>query len=142
VLTARVRGRAAWRTLYRVIDEVISKVAENLRPRTLEITQDLHRRILSDIPELRGDERIVGLLNASIDENVAAALHLLQHGFSLDHIQTSSATLEVLLARQEYPPRVATGEPAFGVEGWRSGRGDGRAVDHPVRRGRSHRHDV
>jgi PucR C-terminal helix-turn-helix domain/GGDEF-like domain len=89
-----VHRLAARRSVYRVIDEVISKVAERLRPRSLEITQDLHRRILGDIPELRGDERIVGLLDASIDENVAAILHVLQHEYNLDHIQTPLAALE------------------------------------------------
>jgi hypothetical protein len=77
-----------------MIDDVISKVAENLRPRTLEITEELHRKILNDIPDLRGDDRILGLLNASIDENVAAALHLLQHEFSLEHVQAPFAALE------------------------------------------------
>jgi hypothetical protein len=90
-----------------MVDEVISKVAENLRPRTLQMTEEIHRRIVADIPDLRGDDRILSLLGASVDENVAACLHLLQLEFNVDRIQAPSAALEYTRRLAQHGVRIS-----------------------------------
>jgi hypothetical protein len=90
-----------------MFEEVISKVAENLRPRTLQITEEIQRRIVADIPELRGEDRILGLLGASIDENVGACLHLLQLEFNVDRIQAPSAALEYTRRLAQHGVRIS-----------------------------------
>src|SRR5205823_868037 len=58
-------------------------VAGALAPRTDEISTDVYQLIVDEIPELRTDIRVLALLSASVAENVATVLHVLQHGIEV-----------------------------------------------------------
>ena len=54
-----------------------------LRP-VVEMSADIYRLIVREIPDLRDDKRVLELLEASIAGNVATMLHILQHGIDLE----------------------------------------------------------
>src|SRR5215469_2355484 len=72
----------------------IPEVGGALVPRTAEISADIYRLIVEEIPQLRGDERVLKLLEASVGENVAAMLHIIQHGIDLENVHAPAAAGE------------------------------------------------
>ena len=77
-----------------------SAVAGALTPRTAEISADIYGLIVREIAQLRGDGRILSLLEASVGENVATLLHVLQHGIIIENVRAPAAA-------QEYARRLA-----------------------------------
>ncbi len=77
-----------------------AEVGGALVPRTTEISADIYQLILREIPQLRGDARVMKLLEASVGENVATMLHMLQHGIDLDNVHAP-------MAAEEYARRLA-----------------------------------
>jgi hypothetical protein len=75
-------------------------VAGALAPRTDEISADVCQLIVAEIPELRTDTRVIALLAASVGENVATVLHVLQHGIDVGEVRAPAAA-------QEYARRLA-----------------------------------
>jgi PucR C-terminal helix-turn-helix domain/GGDEF-like domain len=65
-----------------------------------ELSADVYDLIVQEIPELRGDNRILGLLEASVGENVATVLHVIQHDIDLDKVRAPAAA-------EEYARRLA-----------------------------------
>ena len=55
---------------------------------------------MRDIPQLRDDKRVLTLLEASVGENVATILHVIQHGIDLDKVHAPAAA-------EEYARRLA-----------------------------------
>ena len=67
---------------------------------------DIYGLIVREIPQLRGDKRVLTLLEASVWENVATMLHIIQHGIELENVHAPSAA-------EEYARRLAQrGVPA------------------------------
>jgi DNA-binding PucR family transcriptional regulator len=77
-----------------------AEVAGALAPHTAELSVDIYQLIVRDIPQLRSDHRILALLEASVAENVATVLHILQHGIDLDIVHAPAAA-------EEYARRLA-----------------------------------
>ncbi len=77
-----------------------SDVAGVLTPRTAEISADIYGLIVREIPQLRGDGRVLSLLEASVGENVTTLLHVLQHGIVMENVRAPAAA-------QEYARRLA-----------------------------------
>jgi DNA-binding PucR family transcriptional regulator len=75
-------------------------VAGALVPHTAELSADLYQLIVREIPQLRADSRVLALLEASVAENVATVLHILQHGIDLDRVHAPAAA-------EEYARRLA-----------------------------------
>jgi hypothetical protein len=75
-------------------------VSGALASRTAEISADIYDLIVREIPQLRSDQRVLDLLDASVGENVAAVLHILQHGIDLKNVHAP-------LAAEEYARRLA-----------------------------------
>ncbi|HTU08555.1 MAG TPA: helix-turn-helix domain-containing protein [Trebonia sp.] len=71
-----------------------------LVPRTAEMSDDIYRLIVREIPQLRGDKRVLMLLEASVGENVATMLHILQHGIDMKKVHAPAAA-------EEYARRLA-----------------------------------
>ena len=71
-----------------------AEVGDALIPRTAEISADIYRLILHEIPQLRGDAQVLKLLRASVDENVATMLHVIQHGIDLENVHAPAAAGE------------------------------------------------
>jgi len=70
------------------------------------MSADIYGLIVREIPQLRGDKRVLTLLEASVGENVATLLHVIQHGIDLENVHTPAAA-------EEYARRLAQrGVPA------------------------------
>lgn len=74
--------------------ERIAAVAAALNGQLSSLTLEIRDRLASDIEPLRGDERLVQLLGASIEGNVDTILHVLQHGIDVDRLEVPSAAME------------------------------------------------
>ena len=77
-----------------------AEVAAALSPRVAEISADVYDLIVREIPQLRADSRVLALLEASVAENVATALHILQHDIDVAKVHAPAAA-------QEYARRLA-----------------------------------
>jgi DNA-binding PucR family transcriptional regulator len=77
-----------------------SDVSGALTPRAAEISADIYQLIVREIPQLRGDGRVMALLEASVGENVTTALHVMQHGIDLENVHSPAAA-------EEYARRLA-----------------------------------
>jgi DNA-binding PucR family transcriptional regulator len=75
-------------------DELLAAVAGSLGRRLSEITQDVTEHLAVVIEDLRGDTAIVGVLRASVTENIAAVIHVLEHGMPLDNLEAPPAAIE------------------------------------------------
>ena len=82
------------------VAQCASDVSSVLTPRTAEIAADVYGLIVRDIPQLRSDKPVLSLLEASVAENVATMLHVLQHDIDLDKVHAPAAA-------QEYARRLA-----------------------------------
>jgi DNA-binding PucR family transcriptional regulator len=71
-----------------------SEVAGALAPRTAEVSADVYDLIVRQIPQLRSDSRVLALLEASVGENVATVLNILQHGIDVEQVHTPAAAAE------------------------------------------------
>ncbi len=80
--------------------ESASDVSGALAPRAAEISADIYQLIVRDISQLRGDRRVLTLLEASVGENVATMLHVIQHGIDLEKVHAPAAA-------EEYARRLA-----------------------------------
>ena len=61
---------------------------------------DIYRLIVREIPHLHNDKLMLTLLEASVAENVATVLHILQHGIDLEKVHAPAAA-------EEYARRLA-----------------------------------
>ena len=75
-------------------DELLAAVAASLRDRLAEITEDVTERLAAAIEELQGDTAILGVLRASVTENITAILHVFEHGMPVDTIEAPPAAIE------------------------------------------------
>jgi len=76
------------------VDEFIACVGAVLAPRVAEVIGDLLAVYDAEIPELRGDDRLVGLLAASIEENCSTGLHMFQHRIDMAYAEAPPAAVE------------------------------------------------
>jgi DNA-binding PucR family transcriptional regulator len=80
--------------------ESVAEVCKALVPRTVDMSADIYHLIVRDIPQLRSDKRVLELLEASVAENVATVLHILQHDIDLEKVHAPAAA-------EEYARRLA-----------------------------------
>jgi hypothetical protein len=66
----------------------------------MEMSADVYQLIVREIPQLRSDQRILELLEASVAENVTTVLHILQHGIDMEKVHAPEAA-------EEYARRLA-----------------------------------
>jgi DNA-binding PucR family transcriptional regulator len=76
------------------VDRELSAVGAAASQRLLELTHDIWRLLTGDIPELRGDELLEKLLDASIEENVATLLHVFEHRMNPESVDAPAAAVE------------------------------------------------
>jgi hypothetical protein len=70
------------------------------------MSAEIYGLIVQEIPQLRGDKRVLALLEASVGENVATVLHVIQHGIELENVHAPASA-------EEYARRLAQrGVPA------------------------------
>jgi len=80
--------------------ESVSVVATALVPREAQISADVYQLIVREIPQLGRDQRIQAVLQASVAENIATLLHILQHNIDLEKVHAPAAA-------EEYARRLA-----------------------------------
>lgn len=87
------------------VDRVLAGVGRAAGVRLFEITHEIWRLLTGDIPELRGDDTVEKLLDASVEENVAALLHVFEHGTMPDLVDAPPAAMEYArrLAQRDVP---------------------------------------
>jgi hypothetical protein len=74
--------------------ESAAAVSAALDPRAAEMSADIYGLIVAEIPQLRGDQRVLALLESSVAENVATVLHVLRHGIDLEKVRSPAAAAE------------------------------------------------
>jgi len=76
------------------VAQTASEVSGALTPRTAEISADIYDLLVRQIPQLRSDHRVLTLLEASVGENVATLLHVIQHDISTEAVHAPAAARE------------------------------------------------
>lgn len=76
------------------VAQLVASVGAALNADLAGLTLLIHRRLSTEIEELKGDERILQLLASSIEGNVDTILHMFQHGIDIERVEPPSAALE------------------------------------------------
>jgi len=76
------------------IDRRLSAAASAVNARLVEISHDVHKQLVRNIPQLKGDDQVVNLLAASVEGNVTTLLHILEHGIVPESLEAPAAALE------------------------------------------------
>jgi DNA-binding PucR family transcriptional regulator len=74
--------------------EGVASVAAALAERLSAISEDVQRVIEREIPALRDDQRIVGMLEASVAENISTIVHALRYGIDTTDIEAPTSAIE------------------------------------------------
>jgi DNA-binding PucR family transcriptional regulator len=74
--------------------ELVAAVGMELNLRLTEVTQDLLDRLVSEVPEIAADDRLVQLMSASIEANVDTIVHMLRHSIDVERTVAPSAAIE------------------------------------------------
>jgi DNA-binding PucR family transcriptional regulator len=76
------------------VDRVVAEIGSRLNDRLAAVSGFIRGSLEEEIPELRGDARIVELLGASVEGNVDTVLHALQHDIAVQRVEAPTAALE------------------------------------------------
>lgn len=77
-----------------LVDQYVVAVASTLNSQLGDVTRSIRTLLADRIEELRGDQRIIELLGASIEGNVETILHILQHDIEAQHVDPPAAAVE------------------------------------------------
>jgi DNA-binding PucR family transcriptional regulator len=76
------------------VAQLVASVGAALNADLAGLTLLIHRRLSTEIEELKGDERILQLLASSVEGNVDTILHMFQHGIDIERVEPPTAALE------------------------------------------------
>ena len=76
------------------VRSLIAATAERIHKRLAEVSSFIRDSLEDQIPELRGDARIIELLDASVEGNVETLLHALRHDIAVERVEAPTAALE------------------------------------------------
>src|ERR1700693_16706 len=76
------------------VRSLIAATAERIHKRLGEVSSLIRDSLEDQIPELRGDARIIELLDASVEGNVETLLHALRHDIAVERVEVPTAALE------------------------------------------------
>jgi hypothetical protein len=65
----------------------LSVVASGVAAHISEVSQDVWELVIAEIPQLRGDEIILNILKASVEENIATLLHVFENDMPLENVE-------------------------------------------------------
>ena len=77
-----------------VAADLVAEVATAVSRRAAEVSQDVCKLILREIPQLDDERPVVALLASSVDSNVGTCLQILQHQIDLTTVQAPASALE------------------------------------------------
>ena len=72
----------------------VAETAERLHNRLAELASLMRQSLEDQIPELRGDERIMELLGPSVEGNVDTILRALRYDIGVERVEAPTAALE------------------------------------------------
>jgi hypothetical protein len=72
----------------------LSVVASNVTAHISEVSQDVWKLVIAEIPQLRGDETILNILKASVEENIATLLHVFENDMPLENVERPASALD------------------------------------------------
>jgi GGDEF-like domain/PucR C-terminal helix-turn-helix domain len=83
----------------------VAETADRLHDRLAYVSSAIHGSLEDQIPELRGDARLMELLGASVEGNVDTVLHALRYDIAVERVEAPTAALEYArrLAQQGMP---------------------------------------
>lgn len=76
------------------VDAQIGHLAAQLSDELGPLTQSVTERLASEIDQLGGDPRLIGLLGASVEGNIDTVMHVLQHGIDISSVEAPAAAVE------------------------------------------------
>jgi DNA-binding PucR family transcriptional regulator len=87
------------------ISGYVAQAAVRMHERLAEVSSFIRRSLEDDIPELRGNARIIELHGASVEGNVDTLLRALRYDIAVQHIEAPTAALEFArrLAQHDVP---------------------------------------
>ncbi|MFE4821919.1 PucR family transcriptional regulator [Streptomyces sp. NPDC056704] len=97
----------------------LSVSAANIESRLTEISHDVWEHLLVEIPQIRVDDVVEGILLASVKENIATLLHIFENDIPLEDLEGPAAANEHArrLAQRDIPVSVLI--RAYRVGHWR-----------------------
>ena len=87
------------------VSRYVAQTADRLHDRLADVSSTILRTLEDQIPDLRGDARLMKLLGASVEGNVDTVLHALRYDIAVEHVEAPTAALEYArrLAQQGMP---------------------------------------
>jgi GGDEF-like domain/PucR C-terminal helix-turn-helix domain len=87
------------------VNSYVAEVADRLHDRLADASSTILRTLEDQIPDLRGDARLMELLGASVEGNVDTLLHALRYDIAVERVEAPTAALEYArrLAQQGMP---------------------------------------
>jgi GGDEF-like domain/PucR C-terminal helix-turn-helix domain len=76
------------------VSRYVAEVAGRLHDRMADVSSAVLHSLEDQIPELRGDTQIVGLLGTSVEANVDTMLYALSYDIAVERVQAPTAALE------------------------------------------------
>jgi DNA-binding PucR family transcriptional regulator len=88
-----------------VVTKHVSVVAMNVAEHISEVSRDVWELLIAEIPQLRGDNVILNLLKASVEENIATLLHVFENDMPLENVEGPASALDYArrLAQRNVP---------------------------------------
>ena len=87
------------------VTRYVAETADRLHARLAEVSSIVFRSLEEQIPDLRGDARLMELLGASVEGNVDTVLRALRYDIAVERVEAPTAALEYArrLAQQGMP---------------------------------------
>jgi hypothetical protein len=87
------------------VTRYVAETADRLHDRLADVSSTILRMFEDQIPDLRGDARLMELLGASVEGNVETVLHALRYDIAVERVEAPTAALEYArrLAQQGMP---------------------------------------
>ncbi|MET8814863.1 helix-turn-helix domain-containing protein [Streptomyces sp. NPDC004549] len=76
------------------VARLLSAVASKVKVHISQVTEDVWEYIVSEIPDLRGDEAIFAMHRASVNENIATILHMYESNVPSENVGSPPAAVE------------------------------------------------
>jgi hypothetical protein len=76
------------------VTKIVVEVVGRLSARLADATDAVQKTLELEIGQLRGDPQLLGLLNASVEGNVATVLNAIHHDIPIERVESPTAALE------------------------------------------------
>jgi DNA-binding PucR family transcriptional regulator len=77
-----------------MVADLVIEVATAVSRRFADVSEDVYKLILREIPQLNDDKPLVVLLASSVDSNVGTCLQILQHQIDLGAVRAPASAME------------------------------------------------